>query len=132
MLVLSPEELPAGAAEGSFLEAVIGLEQAGRFGAAARAYRTALARWPGHLAALMGIGNSSYASGAMAAAEAAFREAVKIHPQSGAAWNNLAHVLLKQGQRAEALDAAHRAVATGGPLAPTFRKTLEEILNSGP
>ena len=131
LLVLKADDLPATAEKGAYVEAALGLENAGRFSEAAQAYRTALARWPGHLAALMGLGNSSYALDDLAAAEAAFREAVKIHPQSGAAWNNLAHVLLKQGQRAEALDAAHRAVATGGPLAPTFRKTLEEILNSG-
>ncbi len=127
LLVLNPEELPVTAGEGSFLEAVIGLEHAGRFDEAARAYRTALARWPGSLGALMGLGNSEVARGDLGKAAAAFREAAAAHPQSGAAWNNLAHVLMKQGRKEEALDAAQRAVALGGPQSATFRQTLEEI-----
>ncbi len=132
LLVLGATELPAAAEEEAYVQAAIGLENAKRFGEAAEAYRTALARWPGNLAALMGLGNSAYAQGDLAAAEGAFRKAAETHPQSGAAWNNLAHVLLKQGRGAEALAAARRAVALGGPLAPTFQKTLEEILGSGP
>lgn len=132
LLVLGATELPATAEEESFVQAAIGLENAKRFGEAAKAYRTALARWPGNLAALMGLGNSAYAQGDLAAAEASFREAAQTHPQSGAAWNNLAHVLMKQGRRGAALEAARQAVALGGPLAPTFQKTLEEILGSGP
>ncbi len=132
LLVLRATDLPATAEERAYLEAALGLETAGRFSEAAQAYRTALARWPGNLAALMGLGNSAYAQGRLAAAGAAFREAAVTHPQSGAAWNNLAHVLLLQGQRAEALDAALRAVALGGSLAPTFQKTLDEILEAGP
>ena len=132
LLVLGPEQLPATAGEGSFLEAVIGLEQAGRFEEAARAYRTALARWPGSFGALMGLGNSEFARGDLEGAAAAFREAAAAHPQSGAAWNNLAHVRMKQGMKAEALAAAQRAVALGGPHAATFRQTLEEIGNMRP
>ncbi len=132
LLVLRATDLPATAEERAYLEAALGLETAGRFSEAAQAYRTALARWPGNLAALMGLGNSTYAQGKLAAADAAFREAAAAHPQSGAAWNNLAHVLLLQGQRAEALDAALRAVALGGSLAPTFQKTLDEILEAAP
>lgn len=132
LLVLKAAELPATAEEGAYVEAAIGLENAGRLGEAEQAYRTALTRWPGNLAALMGLGNSAYAQADLITAEAAFRKAAKAHPRSGAAWNNLAHVLLKQGRSAEALDAARQAVVLGGPLTPTFQKTLEEIQRSGP
>jgi tetratricopeptide (TPR) repeat protein len=132
LLVLEAGDLPATAEEGSYVEAAIGLESAKRFSEAAQAYRTAITRWPGNPAARMGLGNSEYAKGALGAAEAAFREAAASHPQSGAAWNNLAHVLMKRGQRSEALEAARRAVALGGPLAPTFQETLDEILKSVP
>ncbi|MFO7707673.1 MAG: PA2778 family cysteine peptidase [Desulfobacterales bacterium] len=132
LLVLKATDLPATAEEAAYVEAALGLENTKRFAEATQAYRTALARWPGNLAALMGLGNSAYAQGALAAAGAAFQEAAEAHPQSGAAWNNLAHVRLKQGQRAEALEAASRAIALGGPLAPTFQKTLDEILDSAP
>jgi len=132
LLVLNPDELPATAVEGKFVEAVIGLEKAKQPAAAVDAYRAALSRWPHNLAAMMGLGNSYYALGDFKNSEAAFRRAVAFHPDSGAAWNNLADVLLRQGQKSEALEAARKAVVLGGPGEDTFRKTLEEIQAAGP
>jgi cytochrome c-type biogenesis protein CcmH/NrfG len=63
----------------------------------------------------------------MAAAEAAFRRATAAHPGAGAAWNNLADTLLRLGRKAEALEAANRAITLGGPEVDTFRQTLDEI-----
>lgn len=127
MVVLPPSQLPATAEERPFVAAVIGLEKARQWPAAITGYRTALARWPKSLAARMGIGNSYYAMGDLAAAELAFREAVSLHPEAGAACNNLAQVLMAQGRATEALQAARQAVALGGPLAEVYRQTLEEI-----
>jgi tetratricopeptide (TPR) repeat protein len=132
LLVLNPDELPATAEEGKFVEAVIGLEKAKQPTAAVDGYRAALNRWPHNLAAVMGLGNSYYALGDLKNSEAAFRRAVALHPGSGAAWNNLADVLLRQGQRSEALDAARKAIALGGPGEDSFQKTLEEIQAAGP
>ena len=132
LLVLNPSELPATAEEGKFVEAVIGLEKAKQPAAAVDAYRAALSRWPRNLAAMMGLGNSYYALGDLKNSEAAFRRAVALHPDSGAAWNNLADVLLRQGLKSEALQAARQAVALGGPGEETFRKTLEEIQAASP
>jgi len=78
----------------------------------------------------MGLGNSRYALGDMARAEAAFRRATAAHPGAGAAWNNLADTLLRLGRKADALEAAATAVKLGGPLAATFQKTLDEIRSS--
>jgi hypothetical protein len=36
-------------------------------------------------------------------------------------------VLLEQGRKPEALDAARRAVAIGGPMSEEYEKTLQEI-----
>jgi tetratricopeptide (TPR) repeat protein len=132
LLVLKPDELPATATEGRFVEAVLGLEKANQPAAAVDGYRAALSRWPQNLAAMMGLGNSYYALGDLKSSEAAFRQATEAHPREGAAFNNLAHVLLAQGCREDALAAALRAVALGGPHQGVFRKTLEEIQAPGP
>ena len=132
LLVLNPGELPATAEEGKFVEAVIGLEKAKQPAAAVDGYRAALSRWPENMAAIMGLGNSYYALGQLEKSETEFRRAVALHPDSGAAWNNLADVLLRQGQKSEALDAVRKAIALGGPGADKFPKTLEEIEAAGP
>ncbi len=132
LLVLKPDELPATAVENRFVEAVLGLEKAKQPAAAVQGYRAALSRWPRNLAAMMGIGNSYYALGDLKNSEAAFRQAAESHPREGAAFNNLAHVLLSQGRREEALTAARHAVALGGPHQSLFLKTLEEIESTPP
>jgi tetratricopeptide (TPR) repeat protein len=132
LLVLKPGELPATAEEGKFVEAVLGLEKAKQPAAAVDGYRAALGRWPHNLAAMMGLGNSYYALGDLKNSEAAFRQATEAHPREGAAFNNLAHVLLALGRREEALTAAQRAVVLGGPHQGLFQKTLEEIQAAAP
>jgi tetratricopeptide (TPR) repeat protein len=132
LLVLPPGELPATATEARFVEAVLGLEKARQPAAAVQGYRAALNRWPRNLAAMMGLGNSYYALGDFKNSEAAFRQATESHPREGAAFNNLAHVLLAQGRREDALTAARQAVVLGGPHQGVFRKTLEEIQATAP
>jgi len=129
---MNPGELPATATEGKFVEAVIGLEKAKQPAAAVDGYRAALSRWPHNLAAMMGLGNSYYALGALKNSEAAFRQATEAHPREGAAFNNLAHVLLALGKKDEALQAARTAVSFGGPLQDVYQKTLEEIQPASP
>jgi hypothetical protein len=132
LLVLPPGRLPATAREAETVEAALGLEKARQPAAAAEAYRAALARWPQNLPAMMGLGNSHYALGDLGNSELAFRRAAQTHPENGAAFNNLAHVLRALGRREEALSAAQRAVALGGPQSDVFKKTLEEIQASAP
>lgn len=127
LLVLRPEELPVTAEEATYVDAAVGVERAGSRAAAAHAYETALSRWPRNLTALMGLGNTRYALGDMPGAESAFRRAAETHPGSGAAWNNLADVLLRLGRKEDALSAVNRALEIGGPDAGTYRQTLDEI-----
>ncbi|MFQ5897302.1 MAG: PA2778 family cysteine peptidase [Candidatus Methylomirabilia bacterium] len=127
VVVLPPEKLPDTAEEKAFLLAAVGLEKAGRWEAAARAYRAALTRWPKSYGALMGFGNSLYASGDLPGAEKAFRAATVADPNAGAAFNNLAQVLLETGRSKEAVAFAMKAVEIGGPLKPAFLRTLEQI-----
>jgi tetratricopeptide (TPR) repeat protein len=130
LLVLPPTRMPVTATEESYISAVLGLELAGQWGAAVEGYKTALDRWPDSLGARMGLGNSYYASGDKESAEAAFREATRRFPTDGSAYNNLAQVLWEQGEQADAVKAARRAVELGGPLADVYRETLEEIEGS--
>jgi hypothetical protein len=129
MLALPPDRLPAGAAEGPYVSAAAALERADP-AAASRAYETALSRWPENPAALLGLGNAKYALRDLAGAAAAYRRVAQQHPGFADAWNNLAQALFELGVRDEALAAARRAVAIGGPRLETYRQTLEHIQRS--
>jgi hypothetical protein len=130
LLVLPPTRMPITATEESYISAVLGLEMAGQWEAAVEGYKTALARWRDSLGARMGLGNTYYASGDKESAEAAFREVTRRFPTNGSAYNNLAQVLWEQGEQEDAVKAARRAVALGGPLSDVYRETLEQIENS--
>ncbi len=75
----------------------------------------------------MGLGNSHYALGDLDSAERAFRQATRGHPDFAPAFNNLAHVLAKAGRRHEAIIAAERAAALGGPTEAVSKATLAEV-----
>ena len=132
LLILKPKQLPAVAKENLFLTAVLGLEKAGQFQAAIDGYKTALTRWPESLIALMGLGNCHYVIGEIKSAELTLRETVRLHPEAGSAFNNLAQILSEQGRKQEALEAAQKAVSLGGPLSAVYQKTLEEIQSGAP
>jgi Tfp pilus assembly protein PilF len=75
----------------------------------------------------MGLGNSAYQLADLNTAEQAFRNAVRDHPDAGAAHNNLAQVLMEQGKLREAEEHARRAVNLGGEHLESYRSTLAEI-----
>lgn len=127
IVILPPEKLPATAEAGRYIKTVVGLEQANRWQAAQKAYRTALSRWPDNLIALIGLGNTSYQLKDMNEAEKSFRLAIQHHPNSAAAMNNLAQVLLESGKTTEAKSFAQKAVLIGGPQLEQFKATLKEI-----
>jgi tetratricopeptide (TPR) repeat protein len=127
LIVLKSSQLPAIAREKDFLASVFGLEKSRQYQAAVEGYQTALTRWPQSLIAFMGLGNSRYALGDLQGAEESFRMAVVNHPMAADAYNNLAQVLLEQGRKQEALEAAQRAVAIGGPMREVYESTLKEI-----
>ncbi len=127
ILVLRPTQLPATATEQKFVAAVVGLERAQQHRAAVSGYSTALNRWPESLSARMGLGNSYYALGDLEKSEAAFKETIRLHPEEGSAYNNLAQVLMEQKHYPEALASARKAVSLGGPLKAVYQETLREI-----
>lgn len=135
MLALPPNQLPARADEARYVAAALALEQTHQTRTAYLAYQTAMQRWPQSLDASMGTGNTAYALGDFAAAERAFRHATHAHPDSGAAFNNLADTLAQQKKFTQALSAVRQAVALGGPQLSVFLQTQQEIeakLNARP
>lgn len=127
MVAVPPERMPVTASESRYGNAVIALERSGQVKSAHVAYQTLLKRWPASLVGLMGRGNTAYALKDLAAAESAFREASRAHPESTSAFNNLAHVLAERGKLDEAIEAAERAVGLGGPLLSSAQATLDGV-----
>ena len=128
LLVLPPDRLPATVEENTWISAVVGLEKARQWAAAAEGYQTALRRWPQSFPAHIGLSNSYYAGGNLKSAAAVLQETTLRFPHQGIAFNNLAQVLWEQGKKQEAIKAARRAVDLGGPHAEQFQKTLDEII----
>jgi predicted Zn-dependent protease len=56
-----------------------------------------------------------------------FKEIIRLHPRAGAAYNNLAQILMEQGRYPEAREMARKAVSLGGPLQAVYQQTLQEI-----
>lgn len=127
MLALPPNQIPAHVDEERYIAAALALEQTQQARAANLAYTAAMQRWPDNLNASMGAGNTAYALGDFAAAENAFRHATLTHPESGAAFNNLADTLAQQKKFDPALLAARHAVELGGDLHDVFLQTQTEI-----
>lgn len=127
LVVLKPGVLPATAERVRYLEAVLGLEQAKKWNAAAKAYQLALFRWPNSITAVMGRGNCLYRLGNLEDAEKVFRGALEIHPNRPELYNNLAQVLMEMDRYKEALGVSQIAVSLGGAHKKIFIETLQEI-----
>lgn len=125
-VAVAPNHLPASASETRYVAAAVALEAVAP-DAAGRAYGSALDRWPGNLSARLGLGNVAYRRHDLTAAEKAYRRATVDHPESGAAWNNLAMALHAAGRRSEALAAVNRAIEIGGPWQDFYAKTQATI-----
>jgi len=132
MVALPPQQLPFTAEESAYLQSVAALERIGRNDTAEQAYGVALTRWPRSLGALMGLGNTRYARGDLGGADTAFRRAVEFHPQSAAAYNNLAQTLADQHKYEQAETFARRAVelASGSALLEPLQQTLADIVKA--
>ncbi len=127
LMVFSPSEIPPFAEKNPWVEAVYGIERAGMHDAALAGYSAALEKWPESVGAVLGKANALYALGRTAEAGDVLLEGSVVHPESGPILNNLAHVMLELGMYEKALDAAARAVETGGPHIQTYRETADRI-----
>ena len=131
MVALPPDRLPATAEPAVHATAAAALERVNPR-AAQTAYTTALQRWPAQRGALLGLGNTAYAQQDLARAAAAYETATAAHPDFADAWNNLAQVKLELNALPQALTAAERAVALGGPREARYRALRDEIKSKLP
>ena len=129
LLVLPAGVMPACAEQQPYLKAVLGLQQTGQLSSAVDGFRAAAEAWPLSLEAKLALGNAFYARGMLPEAMQALQQAVTLDPNSGAALNNLAHVLAESGDLKGAEIMSRRAVASGGHHVEHYRQTLEEILH---
>ncbi len=126
-VALPPGRLPATIDAPRALESIAAFARVGSKEAVYQAYRSAAGRWPEDLPLAIGLGNAAYALGSLEGARRVFEETTRRHPDSGAAYNNLAHVLSELGQYGPARAAAQRAVDIGGPWREPALQTLEEL-----
>ncbi len=127
MVLMPSGKLPVTADPISFISELSALERLSGPEHVHPSYFAALVRWPSNLAVQIGSGNNAYRLHRLDQAEAIFRLASKDHPESVAAFNNLAQTLEDQGRLDEALQAARHAVSLDGALAPTAKQTLGDI-----
>lgn len=127
MVALPPGKIPETAEANSFIAAISAVEKISGAEYTQSTYLAALNRWPKNLATQIGSGNNAYRLHDLTQAENIFRQATLDHPDSVAAFNNLAQILAEQTRYEEALHAAHQAVSLGGPLLHTAEETLADI-----
>jgi tetratricopeptide (TPR) repeat protein len=133
-VALKPGEVPAMGEPEPMIRALLDFEKKAPPGSAEKAYEAAVRKWPANLVLLMGWGNTAYANGRYQTAQKAFRQAISAHPQSAAAYNNLAHAQLALGQVAAARDSANEAMRLAGDnagLKAQISDTLKEIGQAG-
>lgn len=128
LCVLPPGEMPVCAQEQDYMQAALGLQQAGDKKDAVKAFSAAVERWPNSAEAFLALGNAQYGAGSLQEAIRALSRAVQLAPSYGPALNNLAHVLAASGDLAAAEVMARQAVAAGGAHLDVYRRTLEEIM----
>lgn len=103
MVVVPPEVVPPAVAVDDYLRAVSVLERLQHYALARQAYHAAAVHWPESALAWAGAGNSAYADGDFAGAEADFRQALARSPENPLLMNNLAMTLAERGCRQAAL-----------------------------
>jgi tetratricopeptide (TPR) repeat protein len=128
-VVLKPGEMPVNAEELSYFEAVAAFERLEPGESVQEFYRTGLQRWPDNLNLAMGLGNSYYSVARFDEAARVYQDLLRRNPAYAVAHNNLAQVLLQQGEHELALNHAQQAVELGGRYAEMFHETLKQAQN---
>jgi tetratricopeptide (TPR) repeat protein len=127
MLALPPTRLPQTASPDNLLQSISALQYSSPATDVWPTLALAMQRWPGNLPVHFSAGNHAYNHGQLELAEQIFLKTTQDHPESAAAFNNLAQTLSDLGKYDEALQKIHRALEIGGPLEPIMLKTLAEI-----
>lgn len=127
MIVLEPGKMPVTAEPNTYYMALAALEETQPQASIANGYRSGLQVWPTDQNLLMGYGNLLYQSGSSAEAAAMFKAVIASHSEYAPAWNNLAQILLDEGDKTQARRNVLQAIALGGPFVETYRATLLKI-----
>lgn len=96
LVVVSPDKLASSASELDHVKAAVALEQMKNVSDAEISYQRILEKWPNNLVALIGAANIAYQKGNRGRAIHWLRHAVKFHPKSVAAKNNLSIALASE------------------------------------
>lgn len=99
--------------------------QLGRFVDAGKDYLKVLLREPSHCQALNSFGNALVAMRYRGAAEVAYREAIKCHPDDPTSRANLGHVLLQKSEDLAVSDQAQQALRLRSEARELFERALE-------
>ncbi len=127
MVALPAFRIPQTATPAYYIQSIAALQHSSPSTDVAAAYSAAMFRWPDSLLAKIAAGNYAYKRGDLKLAEHIFLTAAQEHPDSAAAFNNLAQALSDQGKHDAALRAIQRALEIGGSLESVMRNTLTEI-----
>ncbi len=132
MVAVLPENPPVTARINTWLRAASDFEELGQTPLAAMSYEAATRRWPEHPLPWQALANTSYALGDLHAAELALRRSLGL-AESVAGYNNLAHILLKQGcpTAAAAVISRAEAMADAAPLGDILARTRFAIEAAG-
>lgn len=130
VVLLEPGQLPARPDRQRYAEAVVGLEETGRYGPAAAAWGAALELWPEDPVARFGQATAHHLAGDLDRARAGYESLLETAPDHAAALNNLASLMADAGCPATARSLALRAVeaaAAGSEIASAAADTLENL-----
>ncbi|MDP3516452.1 MAG: PA2778 family cysteine peptidase [Pseudohongiella sp.] len=127
ILTLSPGDMPVMGEPAAYFSALAAFEQNNASELAASAYISGLQHWPSDINLRMGYGNLLYSQQLPSHAHEQFSALLLEHPDYAPAHNNLAQILLEQGQGELALHHAQQAVALGGDYLLNYQSTLEAV-----
>jgi tetratricopeptide (TPR) repeat protein len=111
------------------MEALLAFDRAGDHEASRVAYAAMLRKWPDDLPAAIGLANQLHELKHYTEAADVLREALRRHPQSVIAMNNLAQTLSDQGLQREALSQIDKALGQPSAFESEAKATRELILS---
>jgi Peptidase_C39 like family len=127
MVAMPPDRIPGTATEDQWVIAVAAMGRVASRDATRSAYARAMRQWPDSLNGAIGLSNTLYDDGNLAAVESILRTANARHPKSPVVLNNLAQVISDQRRHAEALTLIDEAVAQGGAFSAAVQATRDQI-----
>ena len=127
LVVLSPERLPTTRHVSKLINAAVGLEKASNNDAAISVYQNILHQWPENWIAAIGISNLYYEKKAYDKAIQYLNAAVIQYPENAIIQNNLAQVLLDNGEFDLAFWHSQVAYRIDGGKTEAINETFEKL-----